>query len=285
MSRSTTPAMKEQALDLDAEARRLGPDGFAAFGHDLAERAWPVFHGFMPEVPFGFFRDHSLMLGEQGLERRRVSLFTDKQSGAVVGFATLRAIELDVDGERHLVMTGGCYILEDYRGQGLATRFFMRHAFAVLARALRTRRRPWLFTLCGPATYHMTCKRCPEVYPSPGSDMTPAIGEVYARSKAGFGYTSLPGRPYVIGDGTMWRREEAPHITRRWRSRTEPHVKYFLEVCGDYLDGRGLMAIVPFTAGNLGSLVAGVIRDSLGGLLPRRRRAAQIEKPVSTSSL
>jgi len=261
--------MQEHTIDMDAKQEYLDPAAFSTFGKELATRLWPIFRTYCPQVPFEIFRDHTLMLAEQGLERRRLSVYTDSESGEVVGFATLRTIRIEADNARHLVMTGGCYLREAWRGQGKVTQFYLRHAAALTLTSLRERRQLWLFSLCGPATYHMICKRSQRVYPAPNQTTTPATERVYNQAKARFGYTSLPGRPYVIG-GAMWRRAEAPHITRRWHSRSEPHVYYYLNVCGDYLEGQGLMAILPLGLSDFVFAIRGMVRESLTKL---RRRA------------
>ncbi|MCB9701149.1 MAG: hypothetical protein H6711_04615 [Myxococcales bacterium] len=258
--------MTKSLVDVVALRSELSEEDFAALRLSVIEAASPVFRDRCPFVPDEVFIKSLVGGDNDSLAVRRIQLYRASSTGRVVGYAVVRAAELESGGASYLVVDASGYIIDEFRGRGVTSSFFYREIVRIWLRAL-LRHRVVVFGICSPATYKMISKYTHEFYPDYRSLSSPAMRELLEALKGGLGYETLPGRPFVVRN-EMWRRNEDPTEPERWRRDPSPHLRFYLEQCGDSgAEGSALLTVIPANLRNAvltaGALVVGKARDRI----------------------
>lgn len=257
--------LSKELIDVGAQRQRLSVEEFAALRASIIEAARPAFSARCPFVPHEVFVKN-LGVDDDSFVVRRIEIYRSSATGEAVGYAVIRAAELEIAGSPYVVADGSSYLLDEYRGHGVISIFFYRELVALWLRNL-LRRRMFLFVVCSPAAYKVISKYTHEFYPRARTASSPAMQAVFEALKARLGYVTLPSRPFVVMN-EMWRRSEDPMERERWRRDPSPDIQFYWEQCGDSgAQGSALVTMIPGHLRNAvltaGTLFVGKIGDRI----------------------
>lgn len=258
--------LTKSLVDVVALRGELSAEDFAALRATLIEAASPVFRDRCPFVPDEVFIKSLVGGDSDSLVVRRVQIYRAASTGRVVGYAVVRAAELESGGVSYLVVDGSGYIIDEFRGRGVTSTFFYKEVLRIWLRAL-LRHRVVAFGVLSPSSYKMISTYTHEFYPDYRCLASPAKHELLERLTEGLGYETLPGRAFVVKN-EMWRRSEDPMEPERWRRDPSPHLRFYWEQCGDSgAEGSALLTVIPVNLRNAvltaGALVVGKTRDRI----------------------
>lgn len=180
----------------------------------------------------------------------------ESPDGALLGFHTLRLLEVTVDGEKIIVLRAAPFMRPHVRGGAPTSAFAL---WSVLHITRRWPGRPMCFygQMVTPAPYAMNAKFV-RVYPGPDGAAPLAIERLRDLLNERFGHEPMPGRPWIT------RSFAKPPASFRTRPTSNRYVRFYLEQNPDFMAGEALTVLVRLDKKNVASLVAGAIKSAMG---------------------
>jgi CRP-like cAMP-binding protein len=196
------------------------------------------------------------------------------EAGRIVGYFALHLFERQWEGQPTAIFRAEAGSLRAWRGGGITLRFG-------LARVLRYRlqhpgrRMFYLGSLVHPSSYLLLARHCAEVWPRREQHTPHALQTLMDALATEFGLERVdPANPLVRRVG--WRTRDSEVEQEYWRHCDRPEARYFLGRNPGYVEGHGLVTLVPLTAANLVHMARAVgarwLRQPLEATLALARR-------------
>jgi len=239
----------------------LSPTQRAALTDELHVVQQEVFDGVDREA----FRKYVV---ESSAARNWIQVYREA-SGRAVGYMALHRFDRELDGRPCAIFRAEAGTLRSWRGRtplgGMMARVLLRHQ-VVHPRTPRF----YLGSLVHPSSYHAFARFAARIYP--GRDGTPPrLHALLTELGDAFGLAPVdPSRPLVRRVGWITRDTEVERDY--WQRCDKPTVRFFVEANPGYVEGHGLLTLVPF---DLASGVVSVWRF-IRGRIRRRLTAASV---------
>jgi hypothetical protein len=206
------------------------------------------------------------------------------EAGEIVGCFALHIFEKTFGGVPWAVFRAVAGSLRAYRGGnanarfglGMMLRYMLRHP---------GRRMFYLGSLVHPSSYSLLTRWFGEVWPRSGAVVPPELLRFMDELATEFGLEKVdPANPLVRHVG--WRTREMEMEREYWLHCDKPAARFFVEANPGYIQGHGLVTVVPITVSNLLGMIRSMgqrkLRQPLGAttaLVQRTSLGARLLRP------
>ncbi len=195
-------------------------------------------------------------------------------AGDIVGYFAMHVFEKPLNGVMTAVFRAEAGSLRAYRGANTNTRF----GFALVMKYLmRHPGRPayYMGSLVHPSSYALLAKYCGDVWPRREQPVPPELLAFMDGLATEFGLEKVDAaHPLLRHVG--WRTRESEVEQDYWRQCDKPAARFFVEANPGYVDGHGLVTLVPATVANILSVLRVLggrsLRKPVDGMLSLARR-------------
>lgn len=171
------------------------------------------------------------------------------EAGAIVGYFAFHIFERQLGGVPTAVFRAEAGTLREYRGGNVNARFGLSLALRYMLKN-PGRKLYYLGSLVHPSSYSQFVKYCGEVWPRREVQTPPELQFFMEELAAEFGLEKVdPARPLVRKVG--WRTRETEAEREYWQHCDKAAARYFIEANPGYVEGHGLVTVVPTTAATL----------------------------------
>lgn len=171
------------------------------------------------------------------------------EAGAIVGYFAFHIFERQLGGVPTAVFRAEAGSLRAYRGGNVNARFGLALALRYLLKN-PGRRVYYLGSLVHPSSYAQFAKYCGELWPRQGVQTPAEVQSFMEELAAEFGLETVDeARPLVRKVG--WRTRETEAEREYWQHCDKPSARFFIEANPGYVEGHGLVTVVPVTAATL----------------------------------
>lgn len=178
------------------------------------------------------------------------------EAGEAVGYFAFHIFEKQFNGEPTAVFRAEAGSLRAYRGSNTNARFGLSLALRYMMKH-PGRKTFYLGSLVHPSSYSAFAKNCGEVWPRHDAQVPPELLAFMDELANEFGLERVdPANPLVRHVG--WRTRETESEREYWQGCDKPAARFFLEANPGYVEGHGLVTVVPVTAATLLSLLRGM---------------------------
>jgi len=220
---------------------RLGKEERDRFFRELYAVQCQIFEG-VDEKGFSSYIFHPRAA------RTRIAIFRNDQ-GQMVGYSAIHLFEMSSAAGTIAVFRAEAGLLLPYRRKHST----LSMAFAELCRykCLHPIRKVYyLGTLVHPSSYHLLFRHFPEMYPTYKLETPPHILASMGEIAKSFGIEPVRGdNPLIVRVG--WRVRNNRESLAYWSSSDKPDVNFFLQKNPGYLEGEGLLTLIPLSWKNL----------------------------------
>ncbi len=180
------------------------------------------------------------------------------EAGKIVGYFAFHIFERQLGGVPTAVFRAEAGTLREYRGGNVNARFALALALRYLLKN-PGRRVYYLGSLVHPSSYTQFAKYCGEVWPRRDVQTPVEVQSLMEELASEFGLEMVDeARPLVRKVG--WKTRETEAEREYWQHCDKPAARFFIEANPGYVEGHGLVTVVPATA----ATILGMIR-TLGG--------------------
>jgi hypothetical protein len=243
-------------VDLDA----MAPGDRLALGHRLYRIHCQIFAG-VSEDNF-----HANVIVPPA-DRNLVQLYLDSD-GEMAGYCAVHRFRRRLRGREISVIRAEAGLRPEFRGRGATYWFGITYALRLKLRHPLT---PvyYLGTLVHASSYHLFCKYFPWVYPAPGRPRPDDMRVLALSLIDSFDRPAVdPADPLVRDVG--WITLETPQESALNRQTDLPDVQYYLRRNPGYVNGHGLVVLVPLSLPNILGAVAARLWECLRHRIGRR---------------
>jgi CRP-like cAMP-binding protein len=178
------------------------------------------------------------------------------EAGEIVGYFAFHIFEKQLNGEPVAVFRAEAGSLRAYRGSNTNARFGLALVLRYLVKH-PGRKTFYLGSLVHPSSYSLFAKSCGEVWPRREAQVPPELLAFMDELANEFGLERVdPANPLVRHVG--WRTRETEAEREYWQGCDKPAARFFVEANPGYVQGHGLVTVVPATAANVLSLLRSV---------------------------
>lgn len=186
--------------------------------------------------------------------------------GRIVGYGAAHVFEKRLAGEDVAIFRGESGMVRDYRGGGkniaLGIDRVVRYMWAHPGRPLY-----YLGALVHPSGYLQLTRYADRVWPNPDCSIPVDLAALMEELGRDFGLERVaPATPLVRKVGWVTRDEATD--SNHWKDHASPAVQFFLRENPGYLQGNGLLTLVPITLG-------GVVRSAGRFAIHKAKRRAR----------
>ncbi|WP_257459150.1 cyclic nucleotide-binding domain-containing protein [Archangium lipolyticum] len=196
------------------------------------------------------------------------------EAGETVGYFALHIFEKQFGGVPTAVFRAEAGSLRAYRGGNANARFGLKMALSYLLKH-PGRRAFYLGSLVHPSSYSLFAKYFGEVWPRREQETPPELLGFMDELATEFGLERVdPANPLVREVG--WRTRETEMEREYWLHCDKPPARYFVEANPGYVEGHGLVTVVPITVPNLMNMIRSMGQRKLRQ--PIQATAALVQK-------
>lgn len=178
------------------------------------------------------------------------------EAGEIVGYLARHIYERQINGETVAVFRAQAGSLRAYRGSNINARFGLTLAMRYMMKH-PGRKKVYMGLLVHPSSYTLFAKSCGEVWPRRDAQVPPELLAFMDELANEFGLERVdPANPLVRHMG--WRTRETEAEREYWQRCDKPEARFFIEANPGYVEGHGLVTVVPATAANVLSLMRSV---------------------------
>jgi hypothetical protein len=171
------------------------------------------------------------------------------EAGEIVGYFAFHIFERELSGVPTSVFRAEAGTLRAYRGGNVNARFGLSLALRYMLKN-PGRKVYYLGSLVHPSSYSVFVKYCGEVWPRREAQTPPQLQGFMEELAAEFGLEKVDAaRPLVRKVG--WKTRETEAEREYWQHCDKPAARFFIEANPGYVDGNGLVTVVPATAATL----------------------------------
>jgi CRP-like cAMP-binding protein len=209
---------------------------------------------------------------ESSADRTWVQVVRD-DAGEIVGYFAAHAFLRTLRGRPSVVFRGETGMLRAHRGTSVGAPFAARMAASFLAE------NPgldpyYLGCLVHPSSYTMVCKYADRLWPAANAPLPDEERDFMCALGDEFGLAVVdPSRPLVRDVG--WRTRDTEAERRYWERCDRPPARFYLAQNPGYVEGHGLLTLVPFSVAILTRAAARIARVQLQARATRLTDAAR----------
>lgn len=171
------------------------------------------------------------------------------EAGQIVGYFAVHIFERQLGGVPTAVFRAEAGTLRAYRGGNVNARFGLALALRYLLKN-PGRRAYYLGSLVHPSSYSLFARYFGEVWPRREAQTPAELQSFMEELAAEFGLEKVDeARPLVRKVG--WKTRETEAEREYWQHCDKPSARFFIEANPGYVEGNGLVTVVPVTASNL----------------------------------
>ncbi|WP_224368740.1 cyclic nucleotide-binding domain-containing protein [Hyalangium versicolor] len=195
------------------------------------------------------------------------------EAGEIVGYFALHVFERCLDGQPVAVFRAAAGSLRAYRGDSITMRFGLRRLLRYMLKN-PGRKAYYLGALVHPSSYTLVAHHFGTIWPQRERETPPEL-LAFMNSLAGeFSLKRVnPEQPLVRHVG--WRPRDTEVERDYWRNCDKPAARFFLEANPGYVEGHGLLTMVPLSLANVIHMVRAVAQRRLRQPLEAARRMAR----------
>jgi hypothetical protein len=175
------------------------------------------------------------------------------EEGEIVGYFALHIFDKQFGGVPTSVFRAEAGSLRAYRGGNANARFGLKMALSYMLQH-PGRRAFYLGSLVHPSSYSLFANYFTEVWPRREAEIPPDLLAFMDELATEFGLERVDAdNPLVRHVG--WRTRETEMEREYWLHCDKPAARYFVETNPGYVEGHGLVTVVPITASNLANML------------------------------
>ena len=171
------------------------------------------------------------------------------ETGDWIGYCAVHRFHQRVFDRPCVVFRAEAGILREYRGRsqtlwfGLneAIKYRLRHPFCSLY---------YLGSFVHPSVLYMFSRYFSEYYPRADSPLPDTIKKFMLELANIFHIKAVEGRSFLARQ-VGWITKESDEDRKYWQQNTNPMVKFYIHTNPGYIDGNGLLTLVPLTFSNI----------------------------------
>ncbi|HLT35761.1 MAG TPA: hypothetical protein VK034_05735, partial [Enhygromyxa sp.] len=200
-------------------------------------------------------------------ERTRIMVQRD-DADRIVGYFAFHLFRRTIRGREVAVLRGESGFLREHRGGASTLRFGFGEGIDAFARNLGV---PlyYLGCLVHPTSYHSFCKYMRPVWPSREHPADAELRALMSELGDSFGLDKVGEDPLVRQVG--WRTRDTEAERAFWQRCDKPDVRFYIEANPGYVEGHGLLTLVPVDAASLVGGVGRIAREKTGFALANLR--------------
>jgi hypothetical protein len=213
----------------------LGPTAREALARELFRVHAQIFAGH----DFAEFRDYVV-----NRPSWRTWIWTKRNDfGQIVGYHATHAFLLDVQGRPSTVIRMEAGTLPIARGRDLT---MVWNCAKLLTLWLRAPQRQWCIfaALTHPSSYTFLSRYAPVIWPHPGHPTPPQVRQQMEELADAFGLERVHAHDAMVRR-VDWVTRETEDERRRWQFSPRPTTRLFLRANPGYVDGHGLVTLIP----------------------------------------
>jgi CRP-like cAMP-binding protein len=192
------------------------------------------------------------------------------EAGETVGYAALHVFERRIDGQPVAVFRAAAGSLRAYRGGSITMRFGLKRLLRYLLKN-PGRQAYYLGALVHPSSYTLMAHHFETVWPQREQGTPPVMVALMDALAREFKLERVdPKQPLVRRVG--WRPRDTEAEQEYWRHCDKPAARFFLEANPGYVEGHGLLTLVPLSVPNVMHLVRTVSKRKLRQPIEAARR-------------
>lgn len=182
-------------------------------------------------------------------DESKIALFMDCDS--LVGYCAAHRFMMDLRGKKVAIFRAEAGLLKNYRGNNATFSFGLREVFNYkLLHPLQ--KCYYLGTFVHPSIYRLMTKYFPVVYPSFRFETPSHIKKLMLDLVSFFkAPAASPDNPFIRKVG--WITADSEEERRFWQESDHPHSRYFVMANPRYIEGNGLVTLIPMDMANLTS--------------------------------
>lgn len=236
----------------------MAPDEREALARELFAVHLQIFRG----VDYQEFRDYVVNRPSD-----RTWIYVKRNhAGSMVGYMALHAFTLPMQGRTSTVIRLEAGTLRAARGRDLTMVWGLFRLLSVWARA------PWrpfyiFAALTHPSSYTFLAHYAPTIWPHVHAPRLPDKVQMQMEELAdAFGLERIDP-----DDGSVrrvnWITIESEEERERWRTSRRPDTRFYIRSNPGYVEGHGLVTLIPVTASNIARAMARFLATRAGHLL------------------
>ena len=212
-------------------------------------------------------KDFTSHVVEPQAELTAIQVFFD-QSGQLVGYCAFHRFTRELERRRVVVLRAEAGLLPQYRGRAFA------HWFGMLGALREKLRHPfarvfYFGTLVHPSSYRFFCKYFPTVFPRRDNERSVAMRELAIALADSFEASPVDAHTPLVRDVGWVTRETLEHPALI-SEQGQADVHYFETTNPGYVEGHGLVVLVPVTFSNVGYAILKRFSEIILGMARRR---------------
>ncbi|HYO51465.1 cyclic nucleotide-binding domain-containing protein [Archangium sp.] len=175
------------------------------------------------------------------------------EEGEIVGYLALHIFDKQFGGVPTSVLRAEAGSLRAYRGANANIRFWLKMALSYMLRN-PGRRTFFLSSPVHPSSYSLVANHFGEVWPRRETEVPPELLAFMDELATEFGLEKEdPAHPLVRHVG--WRTRETEMEREYWLHCDKPAARFFIEANPGYVEGHGLVTVVPITLSNIANTI------------------------------
>ncbi len=183
------------------------------------------------------------------------------EAGEIVGYFALHIFDKRFGGVPTSVFRSEAGSLRAYRGVNASTCFWLKTALRYVLKN-PGRRMFCLGSLVHPSSYLLFANHFGDVWPRRQAEVPPELLAFMDELATEFGLEKVdPANPLVRHVG--WRTRETEMEREYWLHCDKPAARFFVGTNPGYVEGHGLVTVVPITLANLGNMLRAMIQRQL----------------------
>ncbi|HVG62913.1 MAG TPA: cyclic nucleotide-binding domain-containing protein [Hyalangium sp.] len=183
------------------------------------------------------------------------------EAGETVGYVALHIFEREIDGQPLAVFRAAAGSLRAYRGGSITMRFGLRRLLCYLLKN-PGRQVYYLGALVHPSSYTLMAHHFGTLWPQREKDTPPKLLTFMDALAQEFGLERVsPEHPLVRRVG--WRPRDTEAEREYWQHCDKPAARFYLEANPGYVEGHGLLTMVPLSTANVMQLMRTVCKRKL----------------------
>lgn len=166
-----------------------------------------------------------------------------------VGYIGLHRFSQKIDGKEVTVFRAQAGLLPEYRRtnarMGFPYKEILKYKLTHLSEELFS-----FVAIINPSMYSITDKYVRKIYPSPNKKVPSHIEHVIDQCASHYGFLQKEGDSFwarTIGWYPLYSGEEL----KFWKTSKDRRIRFFQELNPDFLQGKGLLTLIPLSLGSL----------------------------------
>lgn len=231
----------------------LSPDEKEIFVDSLYQLHTQIFDGVDKTIFISYVVDSPATL-------TRIRVYKN-ETGDWIGYCAVHRFDQSVFDRSCVVFRAEAGLLREYRGRSLtlwfgfneAIKYRLRHPFCSLY---------YLGSFVHPSVLYMFSRYFSEYYPRADSPLPDTVKHFMLELANIFHIKPVEGQSFLARQ-VGWITKESDEDRRYWQQKEDPTVKFYIQTNPGYVDGNGLLTLVPLTFSNITMSLVRFIKNKM----------------------